>query len=76
MKGGKSVDLRKRIVRLIYVIVGAAIGFYYLPLVWDIVGLHLNNALLVFIDLFIGAIIFWLLSLLLAGPTIRLITRN
>lgn len=75
MKGGTNVDLRKRIVRLIYVIVGAAIGFYYLPLVWDIMGWHLNNALLVFIDLFIGAIIFWLLSLLLAGPTIQLITR-
>ena len=69
------MNLRKRIVRLIYVIVGAAIGFYYLPLVWDIVGLHLNRALLVFIDLFIGAIIFWLLSLVLAGPTIQLITR-
>ena len=29
--------MRKRIIRLIYVIVGAAIGFYYLPLFWDLI---------------------------------------
>lgn len=35
--------MRKRIIRLIYVIVGAAIGFYYLPLFWDLINFHLNS---------------------------------
>lgn len=67
--------MRKRIIRLIYVIVGAAIGFYYLPLFWDLVNFHLNSALLVFMDIVIGALIFFLLSLPLAKPTEQLVAR-
>lgn len=69
------MQLRKRIIRIIFAIVGAAIGFYYLPLFWDLSGLHLSNSLLVFIDIIAGGLVFWLFSLLLAGPTARLVVR-
>lgn len=65
----------KRIIRLIYVIVGATIGFYYLPLFWDLINLHLGNALLVFIDIILGALIFFIISLPLAKPTEQLVVR-
>ena len=65
----------KRIIRLIYLVVGAMVGFYYLPLLWDIAGWQINPSLLVFMDIAIGAIIFWLLSLLFVNPTIKVIHR-
>ena len=67
--------MRKRIIRLIYVIVGAAIGFYYLPLFWDLINFHLNSAFFVFMDIVIGALIFLILSLPLAKPTEQLVVR-
>ena len=63
----------KRIIRLIYVLLGAAVGFYYLPLLWDILNSRINIAVLVFMDVAIGAIIFWLLSLALVKPTVKVI---
>lgn len=69
------MQFRKRIIRIIFAVVGAAIGFYYLPLFWDLSGLHLSNSLLVFIDILLGALVFWLCSLMLAGPTAQLIAR-
>ena len=65
----------KRIIRLIYLVVGAMVGFYYLPLLWDIAGWQINPSLLVFMDIAIGAIIFWLLSLLFVNPTIKVFHR-
>jgi uncharacterized protein YacL len=62
-------------ITLIYILVGAAVGFYYLPLLWGILNIALNPALLVFIDIIIGALIFWLLSLPLASGTEKLIQR-
>ena len=50
-------------------------GFYYLPLLWGILNIALNPALLVFIDIIIGALIFWLLSLPLVSGTEKLIQR-
>ena len=67
--------MRKRIVVAIYVLVGAMVGFYYLPLLWDVLKLHFALPLLVFLDIIIGALIFWLLGLLLAKPTMRLLTQ-
>lgn len=63
----------KRVIRLIYILLGAAVGFYYLPLLWDVSRVQLSNPVLVFIDIAIGAIIFWLLSLLLVNPTVKVI---
>ena len=63
----------KRIIRLIYVLLGAAVGFYYLPLLWEILNWRINIAVLVFMDVAIGAIIFWLLSLALVKPTVKVI---
>ncbi|MDV8946771.1 PIN/TRAM domain-containing protein [Limosilactobacillus reuteri] len=68
-------QMRRRMITLIYILVGAAVGFYYLPLLWGILNIALNPALLVFIDIIIGALIFWLLSLLLASGTEKLIQR-
>ena len=67
--------MRRRMITLIYILVGAAVGFYYLPLLWGILNIALNPALFVFIDIIIGALIFWLLSLPLASGTEKLIQR-
>lgn len=67
--------MRRRMITLIYILVGAAVGFYYLPLLWGLLNIALNPALLVFIDIIIGAIIFWLLSLPLVSGTEKLIQR-
>ena len=67
--------MRRRMISLIYILGGAAVGFYYLPLLWGILNIALNPALLVFIDIIIGALIFWLLSLPLASGTEKLIQR-
>lgn len=67
--------MRRRMITLIYILVGAAVGFYYLPLLWGILNIALNPALLVYIDIIIGALIFWLLSLPLASGTEKLIQR-
>ncbi|BAP85016.1 twitching motility protein PilT [Paucilactobacillus hokkaidonensis JCM 18461] len=68
--------MRKHVIRSLFVIVGAAIGFYYLPLLWKAINFKLNGASLVFIDLLIGALIFWLLSYLLATSAERLVNRT
>ncbi|MCC4341221.1 PIN/TRAM domain-containing protein [Limosilactobacillus reuteri] len=68
-------QMRRRMITFIYILVGAAVGFYYLPLLWGILNIALNPALLVFIDIIIGALIFWLLSLPLASGTEKLIQR-
>lgn len=68
-------QMRRRMITLIYILVGAAVGFYYLPLLWGILNITLNPALLVFIDIIIGALIFWLLSLPLVSGTEKLIQR-
>lgn len=69
-------NLPHRIITLIYIVVGATIGFYYLPALWNAFGWHLvAPSMLVFLDIIIGAIIFWLLALLLATPTLRLAKR-
>lgn len=67
--------MRRRMITLIYILVGAAVGFYYLPLLWGILNIALNPELLVFINIIIGALIFWLLSLPLASGTEKLIQR-
>ncbi|WP_367342758.1 PIN/TRAM domain-containing protein [Limosilactobacillus sp.] len=55
--------MRKGFIRFVFAVVGAAIGFYYLPVIWIAMNVHMQHSLLIFIDLFIGALIFWLLSL-------------
>ncbi|MBD5806468.1 PIN/TRAM domain-containing protein [Lactobacillus sp. 0.1XD8-4] len=68
-------QMRRRMIIIIYILVGAAVGFYYLPLLWDVINIKLNPALLVFLDIIIGAIIFWLISLPLVGVTEKMIQR-
>lgn len=67
--------MRRRMIYIIYILVGAAVGFYYLPLLWDVLNISLAPALLVFLDIIIGAIIFWLLSIPLVGVTEKMIQR-
>ena len=57
--------MRKGFIRFVFAVVGAAIGFYYLPVIWFAMNVHVQHSLLIFIDIFIGALIFWLLSLAL-----------
>ena len=65
--------MRRRIIYIIYILVGAAIGFYYLPLLWDVLKISMFPALLVFVDIVIGAIIFGLISLPLVSVTEKII---
>lgn len=67
--------MRKGIVRLIFTIFGAAIGYYYLPPLWPAIGVRYNSILMVIVDLFIGGIIFWLLSLISIGWVLKLIQK-
>jgi uncharacterized protein YacL len=65
----------RRIVTLIYVILGATIGFYYLPILWDVLKWRIANSWLAIIDIILGALIFWLLAIPLVKPTLTLIHR-
>lgn len=67
--------MRKGIVRLIFTIFGAAMGYYYLPPLWPAIGVRYNSILMVIVDLFIGGIIFWLLSLISIGWVLKLIQK-
>ena len=68
--------MRKHIIRSLFVVVGAALGFYYLPMFWRMTGVTLPGIGLLFSDILIGAIIFWLLSLPLGGYIERLVNRT
>ncbi|MGO3549100.1 MAG: hypothetical protein ACTIM9_05600 [Paucilactobacillus nenjiangensis] len=68
--------MRKHIIRSLFVVVGAALGFYYLPMFWNMTGVTLPGIGLLFSDILIGAIIFWLLSLRLGGYIERLVNRT
>lgn len=68
--------MKKRIIRLAFTIVGAAIGFYYLPLLWAAIGFKLATSLLAIVDMVIGAGLFFLLSLSLADWVANLMKRT
>ncbi|WP_125980551.1 PIN/TRAM domain-containing protein [Loigolactobacillus iwatensis] len=65
--------MRKRIVTILLVLIGASLGATALPILWQITGLvqvhYLNN---VVTDLLIGAALFYLLSFAITGPIVRL----
>ncbi|WP_283584298.1 PIN/TRAM domain-containing protein [Limosilactobacillus difficilis] len=67
--------MRKGFIRFVFAVVGAAIGFYYLPVAWFALNIHIQHSLLIFIDIFIGALIFWLLSLAMTDWIIRTTKR-
>jgi uncharacterized protein YacL len=71
--------VRKRIIRLLFVIVGAAVGFYYLPPIWiamrNQLGVQLARPIESAIDFLIGALVFWLISLLLTDWTIKMLKQ-
>lgn len=71
--------MRKRIIRLLFVIVGAAVGFYYLPPIWiamrNQLGVQLARPIESAIDFLIGALFFWLISLLLTDWTIKMLKQ-
>lgn len=64
--------MRKGFVRLVFTIVGAAIGYYYLPPLWPAIGVRYNSVLMIIADLLIGGIVFWLLSLISIGWVLKL----
>nr|WP_302144751.1 PIN/TRAM domain-containing protein [Limosilactobacillus mucosae] len=71
--------MRKRIIRLLFVIAGAAVGFYYLPPIWiamrNQLGVQLARPIESAIDFLIGALVFWLISLLLTDWTIKMLKQ-
>ncbi|WP_268912767.1 PIN/TRAM domain-containing protein [Lentilactobacillus sp. SPB1-3] len=70
------INLRKRIVQLIFTVAGAALGASYFPLVWLAFqiryGTLFNNTIT---NAILGAIIFYLLSLVLGNTVLRLVDR-
>ncbi|MFR0581455.1 PIN/TRAM domain-containing protein [Limosilactobacillus mucosae] len=71
--------MRKKIIRLLFVIVGAAVGFYYLPPIWIAMrnqfGVQLARPIESVIDFLIGALVFWLISLPLTNWTIKMLKQ-
>ncbi len=68
--------MKKRITTVLIVLVGASLAGTFLPLLWRVAGLatvvYLNN---LFVDIVIGAIISYFISLFLAGPIVSLFDR-
>ncbi|ATO43357.1 PIN/TRAM domain-containing protein [Loigolactobacillus coryniformis] len=68
--------MKKRITTLLIVLVGASLAVTFLPMLWRVSGLtalhYLNN---LFVDILLGAIISYFISLLLAGPIVSLFDR-
>ena len=63
---------RKNFVRALFILVGMAIGYYYLPPLWVTLGIKLHSPLVMMIvNVAIGAIIFGLLSLSLTDWVLR-----
>lgn len=52
--------MKKHVIRIAFAIVGAAVGFYYLPLLWNAFNIQLTGTLLFASDLVIGAVVFLL----------------
>lgn len=68
--------MKKRITTLLIVLVGASLAVTFLPMLWRVSGLtalhYLNN---LFVDILLGAIISYFISLFLAGPIVSLFDR-
>lgn len=67
--------MRKRMIRWVITLVGVAVGYYYLPLLWRVLGLHFPRALFAVADVFLGGLAFWLLSLILTDWVASLFRR-
>lgn len=55
--------MKKKIITLVFVLIGGSIGASFLPLLWELVGVNnhfINN---VFVNIMIGALIFYILSI-------------
>lgn len=59
--------MRKGFIRILFVLFGAAIGYYYLGPLWPAIGVNISVPLMVAADVIIGGVIFWLLSLTLTN---------
>lgn len=59
--------MRKGFIRILFALFGAAIGYYYFGLLWPAIGVNISGPLMIVVDVFIGAVIFWLLSLTLTN---------
>lgn len=59
--------MRKEFIRILFALFGAAIGYYYFGPLWPAIGVNISGPLMIVVDVFIGAVIFWLLSLTLTN---------
>ena len=65
---------RTNFIRLLFILVGMAIGYYYFPPMWATLGIKPPSIILpVIVDVLLGAIIFWLLSIVLMGWILRIV---
>lgn len=67
--------MKKHIIRIAFAIVGAAVGFYYLPLLWSAFNIQFTGIFLLLGDVVIGAVVFLLLSYLLASTVDRFVNK-
>ncbi|MBM6615191.1 PIN/TRAM domain-containing protein [Desemzia sp. RIT804] len=55
--------MKKKIISLVFVLIGGSIGATFLPLFWEIIGVNSNLINNIFTNILIGALISYLLSL-------------
>lgn len=64
--------MKRKIITLVFVLIGGSIGASFLPLFWDIVGVNSNLINNVFVNILIGALIFYILSI----PTAKYVEQG
>ena len=69
------IRMRKRMIQLIFALLGIGAGYSFMPMVWAVFNVQnrwLNN---IFIDMVIGLVVFVVLSIILIEPVEKLVQR-
>lgn len=67
--------MKKKIISLVFVLIGGSIGATFLPLFWEIIGVNNNLVNNIFTNILIGALIFYILYLLSVSYVERAIQK-
>lgn len=64
--------MKKKIITIVFVLIGGSIGASFLPLFWEIVGVDNNIINNVFVNILIGALIFYIISI----PSVKYVVQG
>ncbi|GBG95281.1 twitching motility protein pilT [Ligilactobacillus salitolerans] len=67
--------MRKRMLQLIFALLGIGVGYSAMPLIWDAWGVQTRWLDNIFMDMMIGLAVFVLLGVLLSDPVERLVKK-